>query len=80
MKKRTIIRVFVFLVVVLISPIIGTAMHEIGHVAIAMLYQLPVGEVRVGAVSYAQIYIASATHFQLAMISIGGFIIPEVFF
>ena len=76
MKRTTLIVYSIFMF--LFGSILGLFFHELGHTLIAFLVKAPVVDFHIGIVSYVQIDTFHTSTFQLALISIGSFLLPEL--
>jgi len=78
MKRK--MPIVALIAIAIVSVVIGLLLHELGHLIMALACGCPVKGFHIGVNSYVEIDVATATSFQLAIISLGSFIIPEIIY
>lgn len=79
--RRKIISITIVILITIISFVLGIYIHELGHAVMCAicLKTLPI-EFHIGIESYVLIPTCGASDFDMAMISIGSIILPEIIY
>ena len=79
--RRKIISITIVILIIILSFVSGIYIHELGHLVMSVICMqtLPI-EFHIGIESYVLIPTCGASDFDLAMISIGSIILPEIIY
>lgn len=79
--RRKIMSVTIVILIAIFSFVFSLFIHELGHVIMSIIFlQVSANEFHIGIESYVAIPVYGASEFDLAMISIGSIVFPELIY
>ena len=78
-NRKEIFTIIGIIFIGIVAFILSLYLHELGHMLTAMLLlDIPMGKIKLGLESYAEVNVVNATNVDMALISIGSFILPQI--